>query len=165
MTTLPDCDCDDIETCWICKERHHLSFFKKCDECGHNRMYWEEIDDIGVEPCWKCVMCCICGDGPASTGEVCESEECKKERAEMLKCVRCSQGYWIECFKEEERELGHEKFGACPNCVRKNTFHCDACEQDKQRCYCDIIEVNGKMWCDVCFHAHRKYLAETEGLE
>lgn len=52
-----------------------------CDACGHSREYWEAQDDDVVDPCWKCVMCAICGDGPASTGVVCTSKECADERA------------------------------------------------------------------------------------
>jgi hypothetical protein len=88
-----------------------------CDECGRNRLYWENeqakaekedrLDD--VEICWKCVMCGICGHGPASTGEVCESEECKKERSEAIPCDGCGMRYAPATYKQK---------GTCPKCVK-----------------------------------------------
>jgi len=129
---LPDCDCDEVDDCWICKERHYLSFFKKCDECGHNRMYWENQEDDYIDPCWKCVMCPCCGDGPASTGEVCVSSECVIDRALTLK-------------------------------DGDTAFKCECCDQLKKVKDCDIVAYGSEAWCDVCFHEHRKYLAETEG--
>ena len=113
---LPECDCDHIN-CWICHERQHLANFKKCDECGHNRMYWENeqekaekedrLDD--VEICWKCVMCGICGDGPASTGIVCRKKKCKKERSRLIPCDGCGMRYAPESYKQK---------GTCPKCVK-----------------------------------------------
>ena len=80
-------------------------------------MYWENeeekaekedrLDD--VEICWKCVMCGICGDGPASTGIVCRKKNCKKERSRLIPCDGCGMRYTPETYEQQ---------GTCPKCVK-----------------------------------------------
>jgi len=149
---LPDCDCDEVDDCWICRERHDLSFFKKCDECGHNRMYWENeqeraekedrLEDVQV--CWKCVMCPCCGDGPASTGEVCESEDCADQRA-----IPPTKSTFIK----ENGEIVVVENGVRTVIPPPNEiYHCFKCDQDKEQkdSKPEVLDV-GRVWCRECW--------------
>ena len=95
---LPECDCDEVEDCWICKERHHLSFFKKCDEAVANRQPKEEYDDMGVlcryteEDGWYAIE-----DHCVTCGYRCDECECEEGEEEWVyPCEECD-GRPCEC--------------------------------------------------------------------